>query len=186
MDTVAALAPILRSSIGFDNFFRVLDRAVKCRHHVDNPPYNIEKLGDDAYRLTLAVAGWTAAEITITAAPRLLLVAGRKTADSKRYLYRGIPSGSFEHRFDLADDVHVRGAQMTNGLLTVELARVMPEARPPQNIAITASASRGGARSELRLVRPATAGGTEQRVRHEYRTEAPDRPAPAAPFTESE
>jgi molecular chaperone IbpA len=143
MDTVAALAPILRSSIGFDNFFRVLDRAVKCRHHVDNPPYNIEKLGDDA--------------------PRLLLVAGRKTADSKRYLYRGIPSGSFEHRFDLADDVHVRGAQMTNGLLTVELARVMPEARPPQNIAITASASRGGARSELRLVRPATAGGTEQR-----------------------
>jgi len=90
----------LRSSIGFDHFLRVLDRAVKSQHHVDNPPYNIEKFGDDAYRLTVAVAGWTAAEITITAAPPLLVVSGRKTADGKRYLYRGISSGSFEHRFD--------------------------------------------------------------------------------------
>ena len=165
MDTVAALAPVLRSGIGFDRFFRVLDRAVKSQHHVDYPPYNIEKLGDDAYRLTLAVAGWTAAEITITAAPGLLVVAGRKTGDGKRYLYRGIPSGSFEHRFDLADDVRVRGAHMANGLLTIELARIMPEERSPQNIAITASASRGQLRAgpELRLVRSAAAGGTEQR-----------------------
>jgi molecular chaperone IbpA len=165
MDTVAALAPVLRSSIGFDRFFRVLDRAVKSQHHVDYPPYNIEKLGDDAYRLTLAVAGWTAAEITITAAPRLLLVAGRKTADSKRYLYRGIPSGSFEHRFDLADDVRVRGAQMANGLLTIELARIMPEARSLQHIAITVSTGRDQlrARSKLRLVGSSATGRTEQR-----------------------
>jgi molecular chaperone IbpA len=165
MDTVAALAPILRSSIGFDRFLRVLNRAVKSRHHVDNPPYNIEKTDDDGYRLTVAVAGWTVAEITITAAPRLLVVSGRKPADGKRYLYRGIPSGSFEHRFDLADDVRVREAHMANGLLTIELARIMPEARSPQNIAITASASRGQLRAgpELRLVRSAAAGGTEQR-----------------------
>jgi len=165
MDTVAALAPMLRSSIGFDDFLRVLDRAVKSRHHVDNPPYNIEKAGDDAYRLTVAVAGWAAAELTITAAPRLLVVSGRKTADGKRYLYRGIPSGSFEHRFDLADDVRVRGAQMANGLLTIELARILPEARPPQNIAITGSASRGQLRAglELRLVRSAAVGDIEQR-----------------------
>ena len=165
MDTVAAVAPILRSSIGFDYFLGVLDRAVKSGHHVDNPPYNIEKTGDEGYKLTVAVAGWTAAEITITAAPRRLVVSGRKTADGKRYLYRGIPSGSFEHRFDLADDVRVRGAHMANGLLTIELARIMPETRSPQNIAITAPASRGQMRPgpELRLVRSAAAGGTEQR-----------------------
>ena len=165
MDTVAALAPILRSSIGFDHFLRVLDRAVKSQHHVDNPPYNIEKTGDDAYRLTVAVGGWTAAEITITAAPRLLVVSGRKTADGKRYLYRGIPSGSFEHRFDLADDVRVRGAHMANGLLTIELARIMQEARSLQHIAITASAGRDQlrARPKPRLVGSSAAGRAEQR-----------------------
>jgi molecular chaperone IbpA len=164
MDTVTALAPVLRSSIGFDRFFRVLDRAGRSQHHVDYPPHNIEKLGDDAYRLTLAVAGWTAAEITITATPRLLVVSGQKTADSKRYFYRGIPSGSFEHRFDLADDMRVRGAQMANGLLTIELAHIMPEARSLQHIAITASTSRDQvrARPRLRLVGSAT-GCPEQR-----------------------
>jgi molecular chaperone IbpA len=163
MDTVAALAPTLRSGIGFDHFLSVLDRAVKSRHHVDNPPYNIEKTGDDAYRLTMAVAGWTAAEITITAAPRLLVVSGRKSADGKRYLYRGIPSGSFEHRFELADDVRVRGAHMANGLLTIELARIMPEARSPQHIIITASAGRDQlrARPKLRLVGSSAAGRAE-------------------------
>jgi len=164
MDTVAALAPMLRSSIGFDHFFRVLDRAVKSRPHVDYPPYNIEKSGDNAYLLTLAVAGWTAAEIIVTAAPRLLVVSGQKSADGKRYLYRGIPSGSFEHRFDLADDVRVCGAEMANGLLTIEFARVMPEVRSSQTIAITASAGRGQLRASpsLKLVR-SPAANTEQR-----------------------
>ena len=166
MDTVAALAPMLRSSIGFDDVLRVLDRAVKSRHHVDNPPYNIEKTGDDAYRLTVAVAGWTATELTITAAPRLLVVSGRKTADGKRYLYRGIPSGSFEHRFDLADDVRVREARMTNGLLAIELARVMREAASPRRIPITETKGRDPVRGSagLRLVPSPGNVGSQRRA----------------------
>jgi molecular chaperone IbpA len=113
MDTVAALAPMQRSSIGFDHFFSVLDHAIKARDRAQYPPYNIEKTKEDAYRLTLAVAGWSPGEITVTARPHLLVVSGREPeGDGKRYLYRGIPSGSFEHRFDLADDVRVGGAQM--------------------------------------------------------------------------
>jgi molecular chaperone IbpA len=128
MDTIVDLAPMRRSSIGFDHFFSVLDHAIKARDRVAYPPYNIEKTDEDAYRLTVAVAGWVPAEITVTVRPRLLVVSGRKPeGDGKRYLYRGIPSGSFEHRFDLADDVQVLEARLANGLLTIKLARVPPE-----------------------------------------------------------
>jgi molecular chaperone IbpA len=137
MDTMVYWAPVRRSTIGFDRFFRLLDEA-KSQNHPTYPPYNIEKTGEDAYRLTLAVAGWTPAELTVTAQSRLLVVSGQKPAkDSKRYIHRGIPSGCFEHRFALADDVEVREAQMTNGLLTIELARLMPEAAAARRITIT-------------------------------------------------
>lgn len=156
MDTMLDLAPVRRLTIGFDRFFRLLDQAAKSQDTARYPPYNIEKTNDDAYRLTVAVAGWNPAEITVTAEPGLLVVSGRKPAtDDKRYLHRGIPWGSFEHRFALADDVEVCGAQMTDGLLTIELARVMPEAAAPRRIPIADAAgcpkSRG--RSGLRLVR---------------------------------
>jgi len=89
------LAPVWRSTIGFDRFFRVLDEAVKSRDQPKYPPYNIERTNEDGYRLTLAVAGWTPAEITVTAEPGQLVVTSKTTADGKRYLYRAIPSGSF-------------------------------------------------------------------------------------------
>ena len=99
----------------------MLDEAIKSEDRPAYPPYNIEKPGEDVHRLTLAVAGWTRAELTITAQPGLLVVSGRKPMnDSKRYLHRGIPSGSFEHCFALVDDVEVPEAQMANGLLTIE------------------------------------------------------------------
>jgi len=165
MDTVVDLAPMRRSSIGFDHFFSVLDRAIKARDRTQYPPYNIEKTNEDTYRLTFAVAGWAPAEIAVTARPRLLVVSGRKPeGDSKRYLYRGIPSGSFEHRFDLADDVEVRGAQLANGLLTIDLACVPPEAPPPRRIPILDPTGRAEQRRNagLRLV-PAPAVGRSQR-----------------------
>jgi len=166
MDTVAALAPMLRSSIGFDHFFRALDRAVKSQDQANYPPYNIEKTSEEAYRLTLAVAGWSPADLTVTSAPRLLVVSGRKPADEKRYLYRRIPSGAFELRFDLADDVRVREARMTNGLLVIELARVMREAAPPRRIPITQAKGRDAVRGSagLRLVQSPGNVGSQRRA----------------------
>jgi molecular chaperone IbpA len=137
MDTMVYWAPVRRSTIGFDRFFRVLDDATNSRSHTAYPPYNIEKIREDTYRLTLALAGWTPADITVTAQPGLLVVSGRKpTVDGKRYLHRGIQSDPFEHRFVLADDVEVGEAQMADGLLTIELARVVPEAEALRRIAI--------------------------------------------------
>jgi molecular chaperone IbpA len=159
MDTMVYWAPVRRSTIGFDRFFRVLDQATKSQDHTAYPPYNIEKTREDAYRLTLAVAGWTPAEITVTAASGLLVVSGRKPAlDGKRYLHRGIQSGSFEHRFALADDVEVREAQMMNGLLIIDLALITPEATPPRRITITdaASSALSCGKPRLRLVRSPT------------------------------
>jgi molecular chaperone IbpA len=166
MDTIVDLAPMRRSSIGFDHFFSVLDHAIKARDRVAYPPYNIEKTDEDAYRLTVAVAGWVPAETTVTVRPRLLVVSGRKPeGDGKRYLYRGIPSGSFEHRFDLADDVQVLEARLANGLLTIKLARVPPEAPASRRIAITEAKSRaqppGTAR--LRLAPSSAVGGSRGR-----------------------
>ncbi len=153
MDTMLYWAPARRSTIGFDRFFRVLDEAVKSREtHPAYPPYNIEKMREDGYRLTLAVAGWTPEEITVTAQPGLLIITGRTRAlDGKRYLHRGIPSDSFEHRFALADEIEVREAQMTNGLLTIELYRLVPEAAAPRHIAI-ASHGAPSTTARLRLV----------------------------------
>jgi molecular chaperone IbpA len=114
----------------------------------------------------VAVAGWAPAEITVTVRPHLLVVSGRKPeGDGKRYLHRGIPSGSFEHRFDLADDVRVGGAQMANGLLTIELARVLPEAPASRHIPITDTAGRAAQRrsDSLRLVPSPGVDGSQGR-----------------------
>jgi molecular chaperone IbpA len=156
MDTMLYWAPARRSTIGFDRFFGLLDAAVRSQDRPGYPPFNIEKTGEDAYRLIVAVAGWKPAEITVTAQPGLLVVSGRKPAiDGKRYLHRGIPSGSFEHRFALADDIEVREANLISGLLTVDLARVVAEAAAPHRITITdaVNSNQSLGKSELRLVR---------------------------------
>jgi len=134
-------APLFRSSIGFDRLTRLIDAAGQ----VDNgtlayPPYNIEATGENAYRLTMAVAGFAAEDLDITAKEGVLLVSGkaRKDEDSARYLHRGIARRAFERRFQLADHIRVAGASLDNGLLHVDLVREVPEALKPRKIAIGA------------------------------------------------
>jgi molecular chaperone IbpA len=137
MSTMFGFAPLWRSTIGFDQLFDALDRVASVGDAA-YPPYDIEKTGEDRYRLTLALAGWMPEEISVTTEPDLLVVAGAKKgdADGAEFLYRGIPAGSFERRFSLTEYVEVTGARFENGLLTIDLVRQMPEAMKPHRIAI--------------------------------------------------
>jgi len=132
-------SPLFRSTIGFDRLTRLVDAA----SHVDNaalayPPYNIEKTGEDAYRLTMAVAGFSPEEIDVTVHENSLLVTGKAKSETEngRYLHRGIARRAFERRFSLADHIKVVGASLSNGMLHVDLAREVPEAMKPRKIAI--------------------------------------------------
>jgi molecular chaperone IbpA len=131
-------SPLFRSTIGFDRLTRLIDAA-----QVDNgasayPPYNIETTGEDAYRLTMAVAGFGADDLDITAKEGALVVTGkaRKEDEGKQYLHRGIARRAFERRFQLADHIRVAGASLDNGLLHVDLVREVPEALKPRKIEI--------------------------------------------------
>ena len=126
MNTVFDFAPLSRFGIGFDRLFDLLEEAGKFESTDNYPPYNIEKTGEDAYRVTLAVAGLTAGELSVTSEPNLLLVSGNKAEPQDcEYLYKCIAAGAFERRFNLADHVKVTGAHLENGLLTIELVRAM-------------------------------------------------------------
>ena len=134
-------SPLFRSSIGFDRLARMVDAATR----VDNtalsyPPYNIEKTGDDAYRLTMAVAGFGRDEIDITVHENTLIVTGKAHQDdvNGRFLHHGIARRAFERRFSLADHLKVTGANLDNGLLHVDLVREVPEAMKPRQITIAA------------------------------------------------
>lgn len=134
------LSPLFRSSVGFDRWSNLFDTALRAGNNsVGYPPYNIEKLGDDSYRITVAVAGFGEDDIEITAQENLLVVAGKlgePREDGVTYLYRGIATRAFERRFSLADYVEVTGATLVNGVLTIDLAREVPEAMKPRHIAI--------------------------------------------------
>lgn len=134
------LSPLFRSSVGFDRWSNLFDTALRAGNNsVGYPPYNIEKLDDDSYRITVAVAGFGEDDIEITAQENLLVVAGKlgePREDGVTYLYRGIATRAFERRFSLADYVEVTGAMLVNGVLTIDLAREMPEAMKPRHIAI--------------------------------------------------
>jgi molecular chaperone IbpA len=137
MRTVFDFSPLWRSSIGFDRMVDLLDEATRFEPSENYPPYNIEKTGEDAYRITLAVAGFTPDELTITAEPNLLAIGGKKAeGQSGEYLYQGIAGGTFEVQFRLADHVKVTGAKLEQGLLVIELVREVPEAMKPRRIAI--------------------------------------------------
>ena len=132
-------SPLFRSTIGFDRLTRLVDAATR----VDNtalayPPYNIEKTGDDAYRLTMAVAGFSDDELDVTVQENTLLVTGKakKEAEGSNYLHRGIARRAFERRFSLADHLKVVGASLVNGMLHVDLTREIPEASKPRKIQI--------------------------------------------------
>jgi molecular chaperone IbpA len=133
-------APLNRSSIGFDRLFDLMQDATRLEQADSYPPYNIERTGEDAYRITLAVAGFDREELAITSQANLLIIAGRKAQDSAgEYLYQGIAGRAFERRFSLADHVRVTGASLHNGLLAIDLAREVPEAAKPRRIEIANS-----------------------------------------------
>ncbi len=130
-------APFNRSSIGFDRLFNLMESANQLEQADSYPPYNIAKTGENAYRITLAVAGFDQEELAITSQPNQLVVAGRKAdGEAGDYLYQGIAARAFQRQFSLADHVHVTNASLRNGLLVIELAREVPEAAKPRRIAI--------------------------------------------------
>jgi molecular chaperone IbpA len=139
-------APLYRSSVGFDRLFDMMDQAARVDASAAWPPYNIEKVSDDAYRITLAVAGFAPDEIELTQNANSLLVSGqRKDAEGERqFLHRGIAARQFRQTFNLADHVKVTGAHMENGLLTVELVREVPEAFKPRRIQIGGTSTAAG------------------------------------------
>ncbi|HTR85762.1 MAG TPA: Hsp20 family protein [Reyranella sp.] len=131
-------SPFYRASVGFDRVFDLLDN-VAGQSANGYPPYNIEKSGDNAYKIVMAVAGFSDAELNVTQKENELLVTGQSAANGegdKQYLYRGIAGRNFERRFQLADHVKVVGAKLANGLLTIELQREIPEEKKPRAIAI--------------------------------------------------
>ena len=137
------LNPLWRSTIGFDRVFSLLD---ETQHRAEDnyPPYNIERLGEDRYQISLALAGFGPDEIAVTAEQNVLTVEGRKNdKDQHEYLYQGISARPFKRQFNLADYVQVKTATFDNGLLRVELVREIPEAMKPRRIAIGGSASAG-------------------------------------------
>ena len=135
-------SPLLRSAIGFDRMARLADTAAAAANAQGYPPYNIEKTGEETYRLTMAVAGFRPEDLDITAQDNTLTVTGRAPQvpeDGRRYLHRGIAGRAFERRFVLADHIVVEGAKLENGLLHVALKREVPEALKPRRIEVQAS-----------------------------------------------
>ena len=133
------LTPLFRYSVGFDRLDELFESAFRNQAQDNSyPPYNIAKTGDDTYRITLAVAGFGEDDLEIVSKENLLTVRGKAGEAEKdvHYLHRGIGRRAFEHRFQLADYVRVAGANLTNGLLDVDLVRELPEAMKPQQIKI--------------------------------------------------
>jgi len=131
-------SPLWRSTVGFDRLFDMLsDDALHMTNEQNYPPYNIERVGDDTYEVSLAVAGFAPEEITITAEQNVLTVEGRKADKTERnYLYQGIATRTFHRQFNLADYVEVKGATFENGLLRIQLVRELPEAMKPRRVEI--------------------------------------------------
>ena len=130
--------PYRRSTVGFDRLFDLLENQARANGGDNYPPFNIERRGDDAYRITLAVAGFKPADIDITAQQNLLTVIGKKPeeAASAQFLHVGIAQRGFERRFELADFVRVDAANIEDGLLTIDLVREVPEAMKPKKISV--------------------------------------------------
>ena len=141
MTTALDFSPLFRSTIGFDHMADLLERSMRLQGADNWPPYNIEKTGEDAYRITMALAGFTPEEIEVVTTPNLLTVSANKAQGGEegvQYLYRGIATRSFKRTFELADYVKVADAKLENGLLVIELAREVPEAMKPRRIEIKA------------------------------------------------
>lgn len=131
-------SPLYRSAVGFDRMTSLLDAAQKSATADSFPPYNIEKTGEDAYRITLAVAGFGAQDLNMEVRDGQLVIVGKGDSEGgdAEYLHRGIARRAFERRFQLADHVEVKGADLKDGLLVVDLVREIPEAMKPRRIEI--------------------------------------------------
>jgi len=143
--TTFDLSPLFRSTVGFDTLSRALDAAL-AQTEGGYPPYNIEKTGQEAYRISLAIAGFTANDVEMVSHEGVLTVRGKPRAEEEKtvFLYRGIAGRAFERRFQLADYVEVSGARLENGLLEIDLVRRVPEALKARRIEITSAASQVG------------------------------------------
>ena len=134
------LAPLYRNTVGFDRLFSMLDQLVGIESTAPSyPPYNIERTGENAYRISVAVAGFTDQDLSIEVKENALTIRGEKQVSQERQadvLYQGIAARTFERRFQLADGVQVTGAALENGLLHIDLVREIPEAKKPRHIQI--------------------------------------------------
>ncbi|MDW4498980.1 Hsp20 family protein [Sulfitobacter sp. D35] len=136
------LAPLYRATVGFDQIADMMDRVLSTEAAQPSyPPYNIEKLGDDAYRISIAVAGFSDADLSVEVREHALIVSARKAEDDgeRTYLHRGIATRAFERRFQLADHVQVTGATHVDGMLNIDLVREVPEALKPRQIEISST-----------------------------------------------
>ena len=132
-------SPLYRTLVGFDRINQLMDQALRNDGAGGYPPFNIEQTGDDTFRIELAVAGFSEDELSIEFKENSLIVSGRKAPveEARRFLHRGIAERNFERKFGLADYVRVDGARLVNGMLTIELVRVIPESLKSRRIAIT-------------------------------------------------
>lgn len=137
-------SPYYRATVGFDRVFDLLDSVASQTGATGYPPYNIERTGEDTYRIVMAVAGFTDAELNVIQKEGELLISGKAqpAALEKEYLYRGIAGRDFERRFQLAEHVKVLGANLSNGMLTIELKREIPEEKKARSIRIEAGGQR--------------------------------------------
>ena len=137
-------SPLYRSTVGFDRLFTMLDSLGQPDQSQTYPPYNIERTGENAYRITMAVAGFDESELSVEARENTLTIKGEKSeekGEETQFLHRGIAKRAFERRFQLADHVEIKSASLKNGLLHVDLLRNIPETAEPRRIEITAAAS---------------------------------------------
>lgn len=147
-------SPLYRSTVGFDRLFTMLDSLAQPDSGQTYPPYNIERTGEDAYRISMAVAGFSEDEIAIEAHRNVLSIMGERkdegNGEGSEVLYRGIAARAFERRFQLADHVDVTGAKLKNGLLHIDLKRTIPEELKPRKIAISAAADKSAKQIEAK------------------------------------
>ena len=152
------LAPLYRSTVGFDRLFSALDQFVAADAAPTYPPYNIERTAENAYRITVAVAGFTEADLSIEVRENALTLKGERKGDAKaEFLHQGIAARAFERRFQLADYVQVTGATLENGLLHVDLVREVPEAKKPRRIQIATAGN-----ASVRVGAPTIEGQVQQ------------------------
>ena len=137
-------SPLYRATVGFDQIADIFDRVLTSDVQSSSyPPYNIEKIDEDAYRISLAVAGFSEADLNIEVREKSLNISANKSEEEKKsYLHRGIATRSFERRFQLADHIHVTGANQSDGMLHIELKREVPEALKPRKIHISGGSSK--------------------------------------------